>query len=54
MGQGAEGLAAIEEAVRIHRSLAEANPDAYLPNLALSLHNLCLRSWAVDGGPGRD
>jgi len=37
MGQRSEALASIEEAVRIRRALAEANPDAFLPDLAMSL-----------------
>ncbi len=39
MGQRAEALTSIAEAVRIRRALAEANPDAFLPNLAMSLNN---------------
>ncbi|MFY1585413.1 tetratricopeptide repeat protein [Micromonospora sp. WMMD734] len=42
-GQRQPALAAAEEAVRIYRRLAEANPDAYLPNLATSLNNLGVR-----------
>jgi hypothetical protein len=37
MGQRAEALASIAEAVRIRRALAEANPDAFLHDLATSL-----------------
>ena len=40
MGRRAEAVAAIEEAVGIYRRLAVAAPDAYLPDLALSLNNL--------------
>ncbi len=36
MGQRAEALASIAEAVRIRRELAEANPDAFLPDLAVA------------------
>jgi hypothetical protein len=35
-----EALAAIEEAVTTYRELAQARPDAFLPNLATSLNNL--------------
>jgi hypothetical protein len=46
MGQRAEALASIAEAVRIRRSLAESHPDAFLPDLALSLsvRGHCLES----------
>jgi tetratricopeptide (TPR) repeat protein len=37
-----EALAAIEEAVIIRRSLAEARPGAFLPDLATSLNNLSI------------
>ncbi|MFJ9690605.1 tetratricopeptide repeat protein [Kitasatospora sp. NPDC101183] len=43
VGQGEEGLAAVEEAVRIRRVLAGEDPDTYLPYLAVSLNNLSLR-----------
>jgi tetratricopeptide (TPR) repeat protein len=36
--QKAEG--AYEEALAAYRNLAEANPDAYLPNVAMTLNNL--------------
>jgi Tetratricopeptide repeat len=39
-GRRDEALAAAEEAVVIRRRLAEANPAAYLPDLAMSLNNL--------------
>jgi len=39
-GRHQEALAAAEEATRIHRQLAEANPTAHLPDLALALTNL--------------
>jgi tetratricopeptide (TPR) repeat protein len=39
MGQRVEALASIAEAVRHYRALAEANPDAFLPDLAGSLNN---------------
>jgi len=39
-GRHQEALAAAEEATRIHRQLAEANPAAHLPSLAASLNNL--------------
>jgi tetratricopeptide (TPR) repeat protein len=40
VGQREAALAAIEEAVEQYRALAEAAPDAFLPNLATSLNNL--------------
>ena len=39
LGRREEALAAIEEALTIHRPLAQA-PDAFLPDLASSLNNL--------------
>ena len=47
MGQRVEALASIAEAVRIRRALAEANPDAFLPNLASSLNNQANRQSAM-------
>jgi Tetratricopeptide repeat/Anaphase-promoting complex subunit 5 len=40
MGQRAQALASIDEAVGMRRALAEGNPDAFLPDLAVSLNNL--------------
>lgn len=39
MGQRAEALASIVESVRLFHALAAANPGAFLPDLASSLHN---------------
>ncbi len=39
LGRREEALAAIEQAVTIRRQLAEARPDAFLPDLAMSLNN---------------
>ena len=39
LGRREEALAAVEEAVTIHRALAAARPDAFGPNLATSLNN---------------
>ncbi|WFE25426.1 tetratricopeptide repeat protein [Solwaraspora sp. WMMD791] len=39
-GRRQQALAPAEEATGIYRRLAVANPDAYLPNLAMSLNNL--------------
>ena len=36
MGQRADALRSIGEAVAIRRKLADANPDAFLPSLAIS------------------
>jgi tetratricopeptide (TPR) repeat protein len=43
LGRREEALTAIEDAVTIRRRLAEARPDASLPDLAMSLNNLSLR-----------
>ncbi len=42
-GDRAAALATIDEAVDIRRQLAEANPAAFLPDLAMSLNNLSIR-----------
>ena len=47
VGQQEEALAATEEAVTIRRQLAQANPTAYLPDLAASLTNLGIQRDAV-------
>ena len=39
LGRREEALAAIEEAVTIRRQLAATRPDAFLPDLAMSLNN---------------
>lgn len=39
-GRPGGALARSEEAVRLHRALAERAPEAYTPGLALSLNNL--------------
>ena len=57
LGRREEALAAIEEAVGIYRQLAQARPDAFLPDLAMSLNNqsdLPGRPGAAGGGAGRD
>ena len=43
VGRRDEALAVAQEAVTIRRQLAEANPAAYLPDLAMSLNNLAIR-----------
>jgi tetratricopeptide (TPR) repeat protein len=40
LGQHEEALAAAKEAVDIRRRLAETHPDAFLPDLAMSLNNI--------------
>jgi len=40
LGRREEALEATEEAVEKHRELAKKNPDAFLPDLAMSLNNL--------------
>jgi hypothetical protein len=42
VGRREQALAATEEAVAIRRKLAEANPNAYLPELATALSNLSM------------
>ena len=42
LGRHEDALAAIEEAVTAYRQLADARPDAFLPNLAMSLNNQSL------------
>jgi hypothetical protein len=42
LGREADALAPSQEALAIRRRLAEANPAAHLPDLAMSLHNLGL------------
>jgi tetratricopeptide (TPR) repeat protein len=43
LGRREEALKAAEEAVGHYRALAEARPDAFIPDLALSLNNLANR-----------
>ena len=40
LGHREDALAAIEEATTIYRKLAQARPDAFLPNLATALNNI--------------
>ncbi|HSZ30549.1 MAG TPA: hypothetical protein VK784_12450, partial [Pseudonocardiaceae bacterium] len=47
-GDRTGALSSITEAVRIHRTLVEQNPAAFLPDLALSLNNLSL--WQSETG----
>ncbi|WP_224277530.1 tetratricopeptide repeat protein [Streptomyces sp. LS1784] len=47
VGRRAESLAAGEEAAGLYRDLAEANPAAHLPELAMSLNTLSDRLGAV-------
>ena len=57
LGRREEALAAIEEAVTIRRELAAARPDAFRPDLAVSLNNLSVRlgePGAAGGGAGRE
>ena len=39
LGRREEALAAIEEATDLYRALADARPDAFLPDLAMALNN---------------
>ena len=43
LGRREDALAASEEAVRLNRALAEARPDAFISNLAMSLTTLANR-----------
>ncbi|MDY7104815.1 MAG: tetratricopeptide repeat protein, partial [Actinomycetota bacterium] len=47
VGRREEALATAEEAVAIRRRLADANPAAYLADLAMSVNNLANRQSAV-------
>ncbi|MEI7940693.1 MAG: tetratricopeptide repeat protein, partial [Verrucomicrobiota bacterium] len=47
LGRREEALAHAQDAVRLYRQLAEARPDAFLPNLAMSLNNLANRLSAL-------
>ncbi|MBV9314699.1 MAG: hypothetical protein JO100_13445, partial [Pseudonocardia sp.] len=52
VGDRAGALAAIDEAVTLRRQLAEANPAAFLPNLAMSLNNQAIRRGEVGDRAG--
>ena len=43
MGQREAALASTQEAVNLYRKLAQARPDAFEPDLAMSLENLARR-----------
>ncbi len=47
MGRREEALEASVEAVTVYRGLAEARPDAFLPDLASSLNNHAVRLGEV-------
>jgi tetratricopeptide (TPR) repeat protein len=47
LGRREEALAANQEALAIRRRLAEAHPDAFLPDLAMSLNNIGIRLSAL-------
>ena len=51
LGRREQALAAIEEAVTIRRQLAHDRPDAFLPDLAMSLHTLANVLTAVKREP---
>ena len=40
LGRREDALAAVDEAATLYRQLADARPDAFLPNLASALNNL--------------
>ncbi|MGV9865702.1 tetratricopeptide repeat protein [Rhodococcus koreensis] len=52
LGRREDALTAIDEAVQIHRELAEARPDAFRPGLALALTHQSL--WLADLGRRED
>ncbi len=43
LGRREESLQAAQEAVETYRKLAQTRPDAFLPDLAMSLNNLSVR-----------
>ena len=47
VGERGEALGVAREAVELYRALAEASPQAYMPDLAMSLNNLANRLSAV-------
>jgi tetratricopeptide (TPR) repeat protein len=47
VGRREAALGPAEEATGIYRGLAEANPAAHQPDLAMSLNNLGIRLWGV-------
>ena len=47
VGERGEALVVAREAVELYRGLAEASPQAYMPDLAMSLNNLAIRLSAV-------
>jgi tetratricopeptide (TPR) repeat protein len=47
LGRREEALAAAEEATRLSRQLARANPAAFEPNLAVTLNNFGIRLWSL-------
>ena len=49
LGRREDALAAIQEAATIYRELAAARPDAFRPDLAMSLNNLSA-GWPTWGG----
>jgi hypothetical protein len=51
LGWREEALAAIEEVSGIYRELAAARPDAFRPDLAMSLNNLSARHRPPAHGP---
>ena len=53
LGRREEALKAAEEAVGHYRALAEARPDAFIPDLALSLNNLAIMLSALGGARRR-
>ena len=56
LGRREEALEMIEEAVSIYRKLAADRPDAFRPDLALSLTNFSnhLSTWSAGGGTRGD
>ena len=49
LGRREDALAAAQEAASLYRALAAARPDAFTPNLAMSLNNLAV----MQSGLGR-
>lgn len=48
IGKRETALRSVEELVAIYRKLAEARPDAFIPDLAMSLANLVYHLTALD------
>ena len=52
LGRREEALTTAQEAADLYRGLARARPEAFTPDLAMSLNNLAdpVSAWATRGG----